>query len=330
MQDKDTTIWNLIAKLLDDSASEQEKEIVNSWIEESEANRKTFETLKSVGMTKKEFPEVLRDRVSSRVQGAIITSRYNRKLRVWKFAAAASILLFIASGIFLFMNKVVRLDSGNRVEVFCSFGNKSKIVLPDGTLAFLNSGSSLSYPDEFKGKYRQVRLEGEGYFEVAHDSDHPFIVQSGAINIRVFGTRFNVRNYPDNNEIKTTLLEGSIGIYHANDKNYRDPFYLRPDQQAKYDKTSGKLVKLPIDSDLATIWMDGKYLFEKEQFRSIIKQLERNFNIEIVVLSDELNDKVFSGLIDKNKSIFQALDIMKRYNQFDYRLENDTIVIQSK
>ncbi len=330
MTQKDYDVWTLISSVLNDSASLEEKKQVDAWINQSEENRKTYEILLKIGLKKEKVSQDFKYNVYSKFHAGKITSSYFRNLRFWKYSAVASFATILILGSILTIKKIGFSDLSTDIETFCPYGIKSKVDLPDGTVVHLNSGSSIHYPAQFKGDYREVTLTGEGYFEVQKDLKHPFIVQTGDINIRVFGTHFNVKNYQDDEVIQTTLIEGSVGIYKDIDKKIHNLIKLVPNQKAIYNKESGLIVKRNVDADLSAVWTEGKYYFEKESFQSIVKQLERNYNMNIKVLSKALNEKVYTGLIDKNMTIFQTLDIMKRYSHFDYFMNNDTIVINDK
>jgi ferric-dicitrate binding protein FerR (iron transport regulator) len=220
-------------------------------------------------------------------------------------------------------------SSGNisYVETESPWGIKTKVTLSDSSVVYLNAGSYLKYPSRFSGKKREVFLEGEAYFEVRKDVKHTFTVHAGSIDVVVFGTHFNIKAYNDENLIKATLAEGSVGIYKKQESNGTKHIKLVPNQQAIYDKKTGDISIEKVDAELSYAWKDGKYYFESETFAAIAKKLERNFNVNIKINSEQLKKEIFSGLFDKNKSVFQLLDAMKRHENFYYTVKNDTIMI---
>jgi transmembrane sensor len=330
MIENNDEIWAIITSVLNDTASLDEKKRFASWINEHEENRKTYEVILSSGLKKGNYSQEVKNKIYSKVQNEILFLRYSHKLLFWKYSVAASIAIILSLASVLVYIFSAPKSSISAIETFCPNGNTSKILLSDGSTVYLNSGSSLSYPAKFTGVNRHVVLKGEGYFEVSKDFDHPFIVSAGEINIKVFGTHFNVKNYLNDKVIETTLLEGSVGIFDHKDKDFKRCLKLTPDQQAVYDRKSGNISKRKVDADLLAIWKEGKYYFENEKFEIIAKKLERSFNVSIKINSEILNDRVFSGLIDKNKNVFQILDIMKRYSKFNYTLNKDTIIINDK
>ncbi|HEX3009676.1 MAG TPA: FecR domain-containing protein [Bacteroidales bacterium] len=325
MEEKNHNIWEIITAILNGNASMEETALLNSWLNESEVNKKTYDLILNTSIREKEPSHKVKLKVFSQVQKELMRGKYIRTMRFWRYCAAASIAgLMLLSYFYI---KESASSSEIYVETRCPNGNKSQIQLSDGTWIYLNSGSSIRYPERFKGDFRRVILKGEAYFNVEKDPKHPFIVETSEVKIKVLGTQFNVKNYDEEDIIETTLIEGAVQLSKKTDDNFINAMNLAPNQQAIYSKQTGELEKIPVDAELSTIWKEGKYYFEKESFASIVKKLERNFNVNIKINSPSLNKKVFSGLIDKNRNIFQTLDIMKRYSHFNYALSNDTIII---
>lgn len=319
-------IWEIISSVLNDTVTDEEKNLFEHWLNENEANKSIYETLQNTGIKDKLYPVEVRDKIFNSLQKGILESGYIRSLKIWKYGVAASLAVIVTLSFFL-LNKNPEVKNVAQIEITCPTGNKSKVLLPDGTLVYLNAGSSLSYPAQFSDDVRKVVLKGEAYFDVSKDADHPFIVQTDSIYVRVFGTSFNVKNYPEDNNIETTLREGSVAVYKASDAHYRQGINIVPNQQVVYNKQTGSLEKRNVDAELSSIWLEGKFYFEKEDLKSIVKKLERNYNVQIRIQSEKLNHLVFTGLIDKRLNIFQTLDIMKRYNHFDYNFSRDSICI---
>lgn len=326
MTEKDNNIWEIITAVLDGSASEEENSKLNSWLEENDLNKKTYNLILNSVIRGKEDHSNLKLKVFSKIQSGMIKRKYQRRVQLWRYCTAASIAALMLISYFFVKGNLS--SSETYVEAHCPYGNKSQVILNDSTIVYLNSGSTLIYPSRFKGDFRRVILKGEGYFDVKKDRKHPFVVEAGEVTIRVLGTRFNVKNYEDENTIETTLIEGAVGLSGKSGTNVNKIIELIPNQQAIYNKSTGVIEKIYIDAELSALWKDGKYYFEKEPLSSIVKKLERNFNVNIRITSESLNNRVFSGLIDKNKNIFQTLDIMKKYSRFSYVLSSDTILLQ--
>jgi len=181
-------------------------------------------------------------------------------------------------------------------------GRQFQLLLPDGTKVWMNAASSLRYPTIFTGGERRVEVEGEVFFEVAPQTHQPFIVNvRNRMQVRVLGTRFNVNAYPDENAIKTTLVEGSLKIISG------DSLLLHPGQQAVLDNNSTKLTRLnEVNMDKVLAWKTGVFNFEDAGLQEVMRQIERWYDIEVVYeqgvpaisLGGKLsNDVSLSGLL---------------------------------
>ena len=328
MEEIKNEIWHIMSAAINGTADENENKSLLLWLSENDENRRIYDILKAVTTKKRTDLSEIKSTVLSKIQKEVIYSVYRRKIRILSFATAASVAVLMVLGSVLYFQKHDIKEQTLTIETSCPLGTKSKIVLPDGSLVFLNSGSRLLYPTKFYGKERKVRLSGEGYFEVMKDSKHPFIVNSGQINIKVFGTRFNLKNYENDQNIEATLIEGSVGLYETQDINYSKKVSLAPNEQISYDKKNGRIIRKNVDAELTAMWKDGKYYFDQESFSAIAKKLERNFNVNFIIESKQLKEMVFSGLFDRNRTIYQILDAMRRHHNFKYVIEKDTIRIK--
>jgi transmembrane sensor len=329
MTDSNPDIWTVIESVLNGNPTEAEVRCFEVWIKSSEENRKTFEALRKVGFkTPDNFGEIKRN-IFTRVQSTIQAEKVKYKLDIWRYSAAASIAALFALAIFHFL---IHSPAGKgkiaNIETKIPFGQKSKVTLSDGTVVYLNAGACFTYPAQFVGDRREVLLKGEAYFEVEKDPEHPFVVQTDSIDIKVYGTHFNVKSYPEENLFETTLAEGSVGIYKHMNIDQQHITKLVPGQKASYNSKTGKIGLSKADAELTVAWKDNRYYFIDQTLVSITKELERNFNVSIRIKSKELGNEVYSGLFDKKRTVYQILDGIARYGNFSYKLSNDTIVIQ--
>lgn len=200
-------------------------------------------------------------------------------------------------------------------------GHTSRIVLADGSLVVLNSGSSLYYPQVFTQSSREVRLEGEAFFDVAHDTKHPFFVQVKESRIKVLGTSFNVTAYPDDKEVVATLLEGSV--YFSNPYN---SVFLKPGEQAIARDNQTEISKKTVDAGAISLWMDGFFYFEDQSVASILKVVKRWYDIEDIVIQD-LPDQHFSGTFKRTKSLDQLLKNLQKLGSFNYQMKERRVTI---
>jgi len=181
-------------------------------------------------------------------------------------------------------------------------GGQYKVILSDGTSVYLNSASVLSYPTSFTGKKRAVKLTGEAYFEVAKNPNRPFMVMvSNRQNIEVLGTHFNVEAYDGEQQIKTTLLEGSVRIIYGKKETL-----LKPDQMALTDFSASTISVKSADTDEVMAWKNGMFIFSDENIVSIMKRLSRWYNID-VTFKGNVKGLSFGGNYSRDKTLSNLL-----------------------
>ncbi|MBL1408882.1 FecR family protein [Sphingobacterium faecale] len=201
-------------------------------------------------------------------------------------------------------------------------GGQYKIQLADGTKVFLNADSRLVYPSSFSGVgERKVELQGEAYFEVTKDTEHPFLVISKGQSIRVLGTKFMLSCYPDEETSKTTLLEGIVTVKHQ-DKEIR----LEPNEQTVLN--GDKLDKVDIDASEELAWINGEFIFNKESLASIMKKLARWYDVDVVFQDSELKNEYYEGVLNRFDSMKKVLDKLEATNsQVKFKISNKQVLI---
>ena len=212
-------------------------------------------------------------------------------------------------------------DANKNNELIIPKGGEYQVVLADGTKVWLNSASRLIYPQSFMGKERRVVLSGEAFFDVAHDAERPFIVETSRMNVKVLGTRFNVNDYDDNEEVSTTLVNGSVEIFSGGQQAFR----LVPGEQA-YGKEN-ELEKREVNVRLYTSWIDGKFLFNNTELEEIAKQISRWYDVEIFFSSENVKKVRFTGAIVKFKPLDDLVRMIESTSQVRFSVKGKTIVI---
>lgn len=208
------------------------------------------------------------------------------------------------------------------------YGKRFEVLLSDGTKVNLNAGSSLKYPIKFiEGENRQVFLKGEAYFSVTKDINHPFVVNSNEINIRVLGTQFNVSSYPEDDDINTVLVEGLVSIYKEETTyNAESSNILTPGFKASWSKKQNKMSIEEADIEMNTAWLDGRIIFRHTSFNNIIKKLERQYNVEIINNNIELGNKQMAASFDI-ETIEEVFDVFNEYYGISYEIKENQIII---
>ncbi len=207
------------------------------------------------------------------------------------------------------------------------YGKRFDIILSDGSHIFLNSGSSLKYATTFpKGQPRNVFLTGEAYFDVAKNESNPFVVHADALNVVVLGTQFNVSHYPENEEINTVLVEGSVAL--SNDNGFEtQQTVLQPGYKAAWNKTNKNTGVENVDTRIHTAWLDGKLMFRNATFKQIRHQLQRHYNVTIKNTNVVLDEQRFDATFDI-ETIEQILETFDKSFAIDYEIVDNTIFIQ--
>ena len=206
------------------------------------------------------------------------------------------------------------------------YGKRFNIVFSDGSKAYLNSGSVLRYPVKFiEDKKREVFLVGEAFFDVTENKNELFIVNSNGINVEVYGTKFNVRNYSEDFNSDIVLVEGSVGI---NNSEVSGLTMLKPGFKGSVDKENFRVETSKVNTKIYTSWIDGEVIFRNETFSQILKKLERLYNVTIINNKNESLDEVFNAAIDvENENIEQVLEYFNKIYNIEYQIFNNKIII---
>lgn len=208
-------------------------------------------------------------------------------------------------------------------------GGEFMIVLEDSTKVWLNSASKLTYPEHFAEGRRHVSIEGEAYFEVARDSSRPFYVEvPGAQIVKVYGTEFNVRSYPEDPEVRTTLCEGSISLTQANGNG--GELFLSPGNQAVFDKTTCVANLRTADIERVSGWRNGRFVFEEQTLNQIMQDLSRWYDFEFEFKDNDLRETVFMGSIPRYSNFTTAIAILEKSGGIAFDIVNNKVVITKK
>lgn len=274
-------------------------------------------------------------------------SRKSRFIReFWKYAA----LFVLAFSISWLINKNTTTTINNQGQttfqnIEVPYGSKTRIELPDGSKVTLNSGSKLRYESNLGNNTRAVYLEGEAFFDVKKDASRPFYVNTSGIKIKVLGTSFNVKAYPEEKTVETTLVTGKVEIFENNRSENKPIAVLLPSQKAIFEKETATValkdkepasedsadddniaIKTGIKTELSVAWKDNEFVFDNERFEDLVVRIERWYNVEIDLSNAELKNARFSGKFDK-ETIEQALKALTFVSPFRYEIKKNMITI---
>lgn len=192
-------------------------------------------------------------------------------------------------------------------------GGQYEVILPDGTKVWLNAASSLKYPAWFRGNERRVELNGEAYFEAAHNKDVPFRVTAGAQTVEVLGTEFNINSYADELSVKTTLLKGSVKVSAINSGA---SVLLKPGEQSEL--AGNQITVAAVDAENAAAWKNGLFRFHNSDVKSVMRQYSRWYDVE-VEFEGEVPAIRLWGEVYRTVSASKALEILSYFN-LKYRI----------
>ena len=246
------------------------------------------------------------------------------RLPVLRYAAAVAIICVSIISVSLFLGRSTE-HTVAMVEHYVKKGSTATITLPDGSQVLLNSESLLYYPQHFEGDQRKVYLMGEATFDVAKNTEKPFIVHSSDVETMALGTKFNVKAYAEENEIATTLLQGKVKVDCKNDSIY----FLDSGEQVLYNKTTRQSRQLVANMESVTAWHRGEILLNEATVEEVISVLERHFGIEFRMSGEDVGktDRYYFEF-KKNASIEDVLDIMKIViGNFKYSIHNNICYI---
>ncbi|WP_165836109.1 FecR family protein [Marinifilum breve] len=205
-------------------------------------------------------------------------------------------------------------------------GQEFNLQLADGTKVWLNADSELRYPVQFTGKSRKVYLKGEGYFEVAHNKQKPFVVNSFDQDLRVYGTKFNINAY-DKRLIKTVLVEGSVGVKIAERTEEKR---MKPGDLLNANTVEGSMTTEQVDVYPYTAWKDGNFLFNNESLEEIMLRLERWYDVKVFFADNSARDIRFIGDMKRYTEINKLLYFIEKSSGAKFEVKEDIVIVRSK
>ena len=219
------------------------------------------------------------------------------------------------------------IDSPDTTEIFHTLeiprGGEYLLTLSDGTMIYLNSESTLSFPVKFQGKERKVYLTGEAYFKVAKNTEHPFVVTAGELEVLVTGTTFGVRAYKDEKDIQTTLESGQVTV-KVEGKSVK----LVPNKQVLFNKSTMGLEVRDVDVDLYLAWADGRLVYDNCPLEKILTDLGRWYNIDVFYSRDELRSYQFSLNMKKHEEFIQVLELIGKTGEVQFEVKDNTVIVR--
>lgn len=371
MEEKTDHIWNLIARKLSGDATFEELAELELLLMQNPLDNYSMEIMHDLWhsgpdpnrlYSENKYKElVLRMRHMGIDDGRFIEKdeiitvdevTKTKSSKKWMTGIAAFVITGLAV-FFLLQREAVSVNTTKQQllakhQIKTKYGSKTSLVLPDGTKVWLNAGSEMTYNKDYGTDLREVNLTGEAYFDVVKNVHKPFIIHAGNIKIKVLGTAFNVRNYPNEKTTETSLIRGSLEITM---KGSTEKYMLKPyeklvvtnkpalavngsnadglldAEQPKRDIELGRLSVMPHDSSIVeTAWVYNRLVFRSETFEEVALKMERWYAVRIVFKEDKLKTKKLTGVFE-NETVDQALEAIQLTTPFSFNYTNEQIII---
>lgn len=293
--------------------SRTDEKILFEYIHQNQAHRLEFrgwekEWWQTATSDKKVEKEWNRIQCKMRTQEAITPMLPLSKRSFWKkVVTIAAVMVFTVGATIGVWQIISSLQRETYFMCEAPLGEKSKIILSDGTIVWLNAGSTLTYSNKFNSQNRKVELEGEGYFEVAKKNGAEFRVHTHAYDVVVKGTKFNVSAYGDDNYVSTTLLEGSVAL------NYQGKqIVMLPGEAVRFDVESAKFTRSRVNAVQSRAWAENRIEFDDITLEELAAKLSRQYDITIHVESEEVGTKKFRVSLRNRETIGEVMTALQQ------------------
>lgn len=333
--------WELILKYLESRTSKEDEGKLKEWTQSDIENKHTFDQLKKIWSTpEKKLPKAdvekawmkVKVRISTETSSKDFSSRkilwfdlnerplWQQVLGARLLKIAAVILIMIITSYFL----ITKQTSMN--EIYVENTQRAEITLTDGTQVTLDAGSIFRYPKNFESDKCEVFLDGEGYFQVAHNHEKPFIVHANNAVVKVLGTKFNVRAWRQNKKVVVAVAEGKVSLQPKNESNPGDEVVITKGQVSVM-KENGRPSE-PRDGNINDYlsWLEREMYFKNVPLQEVLDQLERWYDIDILLSDESYASNQVTVFID-NKPIEEIVDVISLMNNFQYKRDGRTIIL---
>ena len=331
---KEQEIYNhqLAIRYFEGRITPSEEEILFRFVNDAPSNERMFRQWEEEWMLSyKLIPEVSNEwkqlqrrmQVRQSLNGVFSTKHMQLPLFIAVAAMACVLLLRGTYSFYLYRNTET---ADNRFALETAYGEKSKLILADGTVVWLNAGSSLQYAGNFNSKNREVFLTGEAYFEVTKQSDGtPFVVKTDQYSVLVKGTKFNVSSYPEDLSAKTTLLEGSIDILY---KGRHIP--VAPGELLSLDKQNGRFSRQKVQASQYKSWTEGRVEYDKITLNELAVRLSRKYDVQIHLGDDLEKDMAFRVSLRNEETVGDVLHALSEIIPIRYERRDRDIYIRKQ
>ncbi|MEI7829961.1 MAG: FecR domain-containing protein [Prolixibacteraceae bacterium] len=323
--------WEAISAKLNHVAEPDDLKQIQAWLDLSAENTAILSEIVNTWTITKSSPEFYQPDMTFNWNKLMqkINNRSEKKIRQTVFmkiaTAAALLILVFLTGVFSGDRIRIQTPAITYSKIIAPKGNKTQIILPDSSKVWLNSGSELWYPSDYTAQNREVWMKGECFFQVQKDPDHPLLVHGTKIQVKVFGTCFNVREDASKDLSDVTLLKGKVEVLNLINQKISD---LNPGQQLVYQKGVSQILA-PENMEAMTSWVQNVLIFNNQPFEEVIRYLDGWYGVDIQ-LDRSLYYRHNYTFKVKTESLREVLELISIITPINYKIEGDQIKIKYK
>lgn len=302
---------DILQKYIKGDATDDEKRSVTEWITSDEKHLKEFLTLR----------KLYNLMIWNEKSDAVFSRKRNLRFHLLPLMKIAALVALVFAGSWwLFSQQEEPVEMMQTIYV--PAGQRTEVFLADGTKIWLNAQTTLTYPTSFASKTRSVKLDGEAYFDVAHNESAPFIVKTDKYDVKVLGTEFNVVAYKNSSYSETALLEGNVEIIIPGQTK---KMMLEPNTKMNWD--NGKIRKMNIQKLDYFLWREGLICFENENVKDMFRKLELYYDVKIIVENAKLLNSNYTGKFRAKDGVEHVLRVLQLNNKFTYTKDDERNLI---
>uniref|UniRef100_UPI003217A5C0 FecR family protein n=1 Tax=uncultured Draconibacterium sp. TaxID=1573823 RepID=UPI003217A5C0 len=308
-------IGQFIGKYLTNSESVKEKEVLDNWLDENPENKELLNSIHSNKNLVQEYEmmDLFNKKIAlNRFKEKVLLKSRTRALIRWRVAASILVLVGMIGALYFVPDNSPKINEKPNLytSVFTENGQRSKVVLPDSSIVWLNSGTTLSYPVDFSEQNRKVTLNGQAFFQVTHKEKYPFGVLVNGLTVTVLGTKFDVSAYCGEDEIAVVLESGKVELTHQEYTSFS--YTMNPGEKATFNLTESSAMNVSnVDATIYSSWKDGVLIFRNSTMGDVVEKLRKWYNVDIEIADDEVYNSIFSGTIENEsyEEIFRLIGI---------------------
>ena len=318
----------LLIKYLTNTANSEELICISDWMKLNQANSNWLFEMERVWSLKNELKFADKACIEQAYNSFLLALEDEKvqkdsfftvfKRRFQRIAAVLIIGLLMST---IYLTTMTASSTMNVIEV--PKGETAIITLSDGTKVWLNSNSKLSYPSKFSCFEREVDFIGEGYFEVSHNKRAPFMVNTSEIEVKVLGTKFNLKTYKGESSF-VTLTEGKVLVKSQDNDEQK---MMKPNDHLEFNQQNEFILKENVDVTQISQWKTGSYGFNNQPLSDIVTILSRKYDVEIKINDKNFENEIFTCRTHENISLIEILELLKNTGQLDYKILNDKSIL---